>query len=353
MNNNPSLPPGLSFFTFHAISYLVDIYRKQISPARTPLNFLTYFCMFPHLISGPIIRYAQVKDELLERKLDQQLFTFGLYRFLVGFNKKLLIANLVSSLADSAFSLSASAHLQFFDAWIGIAAYAVQIYFDFSGYSDMAIGLAAMAGFRFEENFIRPYSSVSVKNFWKRWHISLSLWLRDYLYIPLGGNKASSCRTYRNLIIVFFLCGLWHGASFTFIFWGLWHGLFLILERLGGGRVLEKAPKILSRVYTLLVVLIGWVFFRAETIGDAFVYLRNMFTLSLSPTILTYHFSSCVALFFGIVICLLPDRFLPAPTCRQEDNFSGQVFCIQVILTFLSISLLLSGARNPFIYFNF
>ncbi|MDR3203505.1 MAG: MBOAT family protein [Deltaproteobacteria bacterium] len=348
-----SIPPGLSFFTFHAISYLIDIYRKQTPPAKKALNFLTYFCMFPHLISGPIVRYAQVKDDLTKRGYDQQLFMFGLYRFLVGLNKKVLIANLITNLADTAFSLSSAGHLNFFDAWIGIAAYTVQIYFDFSGYSDMAIGLAAMAGFRFEENFVRPYSSLNIREFWRRWHISLSLWLRDYLYFPLGGNKGSALSVYRNLIVVFFLCGLWHGANLTFIFWGLWHGLFLILERLLGGRFFEKIPKILARVYTLLVVLIGWVFFRAGTIGEAFIYLKNMFSFKISPLILNYFPSAFIFLFVGIVICLLPDRLFPAPACRQEGNFSSGAFFLQAILTVFSISLLLAGARNPFIYFNF
>lgn len=188
-NKTASMPLGISFFTFHAISYLIDVYRRQVAPARNALDFLTYFCMFPHLVAGPIVRYAQVKDDLSTRGPDRELFTFGMYRFLVGLNKKVIIANSVAILADSAFSMSAGGHLHFFDAWLGLMAYAIQIYFDFSGYSDMAIGLAAMAGFHFEENFQRPYSSTSIREFWRRWHISLSSWLRDYLYIPLGGNK--------------------------------------------------------------------------------------------------------------------------------------------------------------------
>lgn len=204
-----SLPLGISFFTFHAISYLIDVHRRHIAPAKTALDFLTYFCMFPHLVAGPIVRYAQVRDDLAGRGPNRDLFSFGLYRFLVGLNKKVIIANSVAVMADSAFLMSAGGHLHFFDAWLGIMAYAVQIYFDFSGYSDMAIGLAAMAGFHFDENFRRPYSSASIREFWRRWHISLSSWLRDYLYIPLGGNKGSRQATYRNLLIVFALCGLW------------------------------------------------------------------------------------------------------------------------------------------------
>lgn len=347
-----SMPLGISFFTFHAISYIIDIYRKQIQPARTALDFLTYFCMFPHLVAGPIVRYAQVKEDLSARGPDKELFSFGLYRFLVGLNKKVIIANSVAVLADSAFSFGPE-NLHFFDAWLGIVAYAVQIYFDFSGYSDMAIGLAAMAGFRFEENFRRPYSSINIREFWRRWHISLSSWLRDYLYIPLGGSKESKQATYRNLIIVFFFCGLWHGADVTFVLWGLWHGLFLVIERLSVGRLLERVPEVLSRSYTLIVVLIGWVFFRAENIDVAGAYLKGMFTISFAPVTLTYHAMACVALAVGVVLCLLPDRFFPAPTSRNAGEFSASAYGLQALLAVLSIAFLLRGARNPFIYFDF
>ena len=228
----PKLPLGISFFTFHAISYLIDIRRGVIQPAKNAVDFLTYFCMFPHLVAGPIVRYAQVQHELTRRGPDASLFSYGVFRFLMGLNKKVLIANSVAGIADAAFVLSSQGNLHFLDAWLGIAAYTVQIYFDFSGYSDMAIGLAAMAGFHFEENFNRPYSSSSIREFWRRWHISLSSWLRDYLYIPLGGSRGSVLSTYRNQLVVFFICGLWHGADMTFIVWGLWHGIFLIVERM-------------------------------------------------------------------------------------------------------------------------
>lgn len=351
-NKKASMPLGISFFTFHAISYLIDIYRRQIPPARTALEFLTYFCMFPHLVAGPIVRYVQVKDDLSARGPDKELFSFGMYRFLVGLNKKVIIANSVAVMADSAF-MTVFGNLHFFDAWLGIMAYAVQIYFDFSGYSDMAIGLAAMAGFHFEENFRRPYSSASIREFWRRWHISLSTWLRDYLYIPLGGGKGSRPATYRNLLIVFSLCGLWHGADVTFILWGLWHGLFLVIERLPAGRLLEKMPRFLSRSYTLIVVLVGWVFFRAENTEAAGAYLKNMFTFSLAPAILTYHTAACAALAVGAVLCLLPDRFFPGSASRKAGNFQVSVYCLQVLLAVLSIVLLLTGERNPFIYFDF
>ncbi|MBZ2170613.1 MBOAT family O-acyltransferase [Nitratidesulfovibrio sp. SRB-5] len=348
-----SMPLGISFFTFHAISYLADVYRRHIQPAKTPLDFLTYFCMFPHLVAGPIVRYAQVQDDLSARGPDKALFSFGLYRFLVGLNKKVIIANSVAVMADSAFSMSGPGNLHFFDAWLGIAAYAIQIYFDFSGYSDMAIGLAAMAGFHFEENFRRPYSSTSIREFWRRWHISLSSWLRDYLYIPLGGSKKGRQATYINLLIVFFLCGLWHGANVTFIVWGLWHGLFLVIERLPVGHLLGKMPTLLARAYTLVVVLVGWVFFRAENIGAAWTYLKELFAFSLSPVTLTYHTAACVALAVGGALCLLPDKFLPDPTSHKASAFPASAYWLQALLAVISIALLLTGARNPFIYFDF
>ncbi|MCL1985742.1 MAG: MBOAT family protein [Betaproteobacteria bacterium] len=353
MEKKAAMPLGISFFTFHAISYLIDVYRRQVAPAKTALAFLTYFCMFPHLVAGPIVRYAQVQDDLLTRGPDRELFAFGMYRFLVGLNKKILIANSVAIVADAAFSMSGIGNLHFFDAWLGIFAYTIQIYFDFSGYSDMAIGLAAMAGFRFEENFRRPYSSASMREFWQRWHISLSSWLRDYLYIPLGGSRGGGRATYRNLLIVFFLCGLWHGANVTFILWGLWHGLFLILERLPPGRMIARMPVVFSRSYALLVIVIGWVFFRAENIHAAGVYLKDMFTLSPAAPVLTYHVLACTALAAGVMLCLAPDSCYPAPTSRKPENLPVGAFCLQGILAVASVILLLTGARNPFIYFTF
>jgi alginate O-acetyltransferase complex protein AlgI len=350
----PSLPLGISFFTFHAISYLVDIYRRQIAPAGTALEFLTYFCMFPHLVAGPIVRYAQVSHDLGRRGPDRELFSFGFYRFLLGLNKKVLIANSVSVMADSAFTLSRTGHLQAPDAWLGVLAYTIQIYFDFSGYSDMAIGLAAMAGFRFEENFKRPYSSVSLRQFWRRWHISLSSWLRDYLYLPLGGSRRTLLITGRNLLLVFFLCGLWHGAETTFIVWGLWHGLFLLMERWGPvAERLEKLPVWLTRAYVWVVVLVGWVFFRAENMPAAITYLGNMFTFSLAPATLANYWAALTALAAGMFLCLLPDKYLPAPSSRQPGAYPASLYGVQAAFSVVSVAFLLTGARNPFIYFNF
>ena len=348
------MPLGISFFTFHAISYLIDVQRKTIQPARNTGDFLTYFCMFPHLVAGPIVRFAQVQNELAGRGPDKDLFAFGIYRFLVGLNKKVIIANSVSILADSAFTMAPNGHLYGLDAWVGILAYTIQIYFDFSGYSDMAIGLAAMAGFRFEENFKRPYSSRSLRDFWRRWHISLSSWLRDYLYIPLGGSRHGTAATYRNLFLVFFLCGLWHGANFTFVVWGIWHGLFLILERLPLGKAIDKMPLALARLYAMLIVIIGWVFFRADNLGAAVHYISIMFGAEgAGEFTLGYHAAALAALAAAMLLCILPDKMFPSPGSRTPTKFSFGFYGVQALLAVLSIRLLLINARNPFIYFNF
>jgi len=348
------MPLGISFFIFHAISYIIDVYREDIEPARSWADFFAYFCMFPHLVAGPIVRYAQVRHEIADRGPDWSLFNFGLYRFLIGLNKKVIIANSVSVLADAAFSQNASGSLGLADAWIGILAYSVQIYFDFSGYSDMAIGLAAMAGFKFEENFRRPYSAASIKDFWRRWHISLSSWFRDYLYIPLGGNRRGKFISWRNMIIVFFLCGLWHGANATFVVWGLWHGCFLIVERFKWvENLLNKVPAPLQRLYAMLVVLLGWVFFRAENMTAAMGYFASLGGGSLTEVTLTFHSFGCVMLVAALILCLLPDRVLPKATSHAPQEFGSLAFFLQMILAFFSLSMLLASARNPFIYFNF
>lgn len=354
MHKAPSLPLGISFFTFHAISYIADIYRGHIKPARNVLDFMTYFCMFPHLVAGPIVRYAHVQDELVSRGPDRDLFSFGVYRFLLGLNKKVLIANSAAALADAAFRLSGGGHLGLWDAWIGLAAYTVQIYYDFSGYSDMAIGLAAMAGFRFDENFLRPYSAVSMQDFWRRWHISLSSWLRDYLYIPLGGSRNGAFCTYRNLLTVFFLCGLWHGANITFILWGLWHGFFLVLERVCLGSVLKKIPYVFTRIYTLLAVMIGWVLFRSENLGSAGDYLAALFTPSSAPMCLDYYGTGMACMVLGFALCLVPDRFLPtAAHSRRPEAAPFAALACHAVLAVLSVAMLVTASRNPFIYFNF
>lgn len=347
------LPLGISFFTFHAISYLIDISRGELNGKSNVVNFLTYFFMFPHLIAGPIVRYKQVKDDLVNRTYDQSLFSYGLYRFILGVNKKILIANSVAPIANMAFTYHV-ASISTADAWLGAVAYMIQIYFDFSAYSDMAIGLAAMAGFRFSENFNQPYLSTSIKDFWRRWHISLSSWLRDYVYIPLGGSRVPTYRIYANLITVFFLCGLWHGANMTFVIWGLYNGLFLILERLFLGALLARVPKLITHIYAVFVVLIGWVFFRADSLSQAFDYLSVMFGLSNldKESICQAQLLNYIALVVGCIIVFLKLKAFNSSN-TQEAVTHNYTYFVNFVLIFVSVHVLYFGAQNPFIYFNF
>jgi len=347
------LPLGISFFTFHAISYLIDISRGELNGKSNVVNFLTYFFMFPHLIAGPIVRYKQVKDDLVNRTYDQSLFSYGLYRFILGVNKKILIANSVAPIANMAFTYHV-ASISTADAWLGAVAYMIQIYFDFSAYSDMAIGLAAMAGFRFSENFNQPYLSTSIKDFWRRWHISLSSWLRDYVYIPLGGSRVPTYRIYVNLITVFFLCGLWHGANMTFVIWGLYNGLFLILERLFLSDLLARVPKLITHLYAIFVVLIGWVFFRADSLSQAFEYLSVMFGLYNldKESICQAQLLNYIALVVGCIIVFLKLKSFNSSNTHETVTHNYAYF-VNFILIFVSVLVLYFGAQNPFIYFNF
>ncbi|MCA9511823.1 MAG: MBOAT family protein, partial [Myxococcales bacterium] len=276
------LPIGISFFTFQAICYVVDVHRGDARCDRNPLRVALYVALFPQLVAGPIVRFRDVAEALRARAAGFEARASGAYRFAIGLGKKALVADHVGVLADRVFDLPAE-HLSASVAWLGAVAYALQIYFDFSGYSDMAIGIGRMLGFRFPENFLHPYASVSVREFWRRWHVSLSTWFRDYLYIPLGGSRGSRAATARNLLVVFALCGLWHGASFGFLVWGLLHGAFLSLERTAFGGWLARRPAPVGWVYTAAVVLVGWVVFRAETLGDALAYLAAMSGVGAAP----------------------------------------------------------------------
>src|SRR5512145_47002 len=269
------LPIGISFFTFHAISYVVDVYRHDASAQKSPTHAALYMLLFPQLIAGPIIRYHDIADQLASRNVELEGFAYGIRRFVIGLAKKVLVANVVAGPADRIFALP-GAELTPAHAWLGLVCYSLQIYFDFSGYSDMAVGLGRMFGFRFPENFRYPYVADSVQGFWHRWHISLSTWFRDYLYVPLGGNRVSPARVYFNLVTVFFLCGLWHGASWNFVVWGLFHGAFLAAERVGLASAVARLWRPLRHAYLLVVVMIGWVFFRADTLSAALEYLRSL-----------------------------------------------------------------------------
>ncbi len=350
------LPIGISFFTFQAVSYLVDVYRRDVRAQRSLAKVLLYKSFFPQLIAGPIVRYRDIERDIRQRDVSLANFSLGVERFIIGLAQKLIIANSVGAVADQIYSQPLSA-VSTPLAWIAAISYTLQIYYDFSGYSNMAIGLGRMFGFCFLENFNFPYSSTSITEFWRRWHISLSSWFRDYVYIPLGGNRSGVLRTQFNLALVFLLCGFWHGASWNFLFWGAYHGVFLMLERGRIATLLATAPKILSRTYTLSVLLIGWIFFRVESLPDAFVFIGKMFGIAnvpetriMSRQMLTPAFVaiSIVAVYFSF-----PRRWT-LPFFEQERKPIRFAFAVAEFAIFIvSLSFLASGSYNPFIYFRF
>lgn len=353
------LPIGISFFTFHVISYLVDIYRAKSKPQKNLINLSLYIVFFPQLIAGPIVRYNQIQKYLVMRREQLQNLWPGIERFTFGLAKKIILANPLSRIADAAFATPTS-DLSASWAWYGIICYTLQIYFDFSGYSDMAIGLARVFGFRFEENFNYPYIARSVKEFWRRWHISLSNWFRDYLYIPLGGNRVSRIRGYFNLVTVFFLTGLWHGSSWNFVIWGLLHGGFLILERSRFVKLLESLPSMLQNFYTLFIVVNAWVFFRADSLPLAVSYLKAMYGFGeKGATMASAGFPLNHYLVFTSAVAILLITKSPEMLVRNLiGRFSLPLLRI-VKAVFLSACLVLSmifissGTHNPFIYFRF
>ena len=356
------LPIGISFFTFHSISYIVDVYRRQAVAQKGPVGAALYLLFFPQLIAGPIIRYKDIAAQINARPHTASGFALGVRRFIIGLAKKLLVAGIVARPADAIFALPPG-ELTMAHAWLGVACYTLQIYFDFSGYSDMAIGLGHMFGFTFPENFRYPYVASSVQDFWKRWHISLSSWFRDYLYVPLGGNRVDPWKMYRNLDTVFFLCGLWHGASWNFVIWGLFHGTFLVLERVGLGTLLKRLAPSARHVYLLVVVMVGWVFFRAEDLPRALAYLQAMFGLGDAPMPalrLSWYLTREVrlAILAGIIGSMPVIPYLRALAERAADNWRGWATeaagTVALLAVFLA-ALLQVAARsyNPFIYFRF
>ncbi len=357
-----TLPIGISFFTFHHISYVVDVYRRDRPAQRSPLQFITYIAMFPQLIAGPIVRYHEIDDQLPpDRPRDRlQDFAGGFPRFALGLAKKVVVADAIAPVADAVFR-SSNGHLTTQVAWLGAVAYTLQIYFDFSGYSDMAIGLGQMLGFRLPENFNRPYSSVSITDFWRRWHMSLSRWFRDYLYIPLGGNRGSGVKTYRNLFTVFLLTGFWHGAAYTFIFWGLFHGCFLALERATGLRRLsDDAYVIPRRIVTLLIVIVGWVLFRADSLSSAGHVLGAMFSFDFSgatPSAVSVALDNKATwtLALAALVVLMPrhfvlGRYLDFSRTRLAD---ATRFVVSLGFAPYAAILVAAGTFSPFLYFRF
>jgi alginate O-acetyltransferase complex protein AlgI len=350
------LPIGISFYTFQIMSYIIDFYRGKVEVEKNIIDLALYISFFPQLIAGPIVKYKDINNQIRKRTVTLEGFAYGTKRFIYGLSKKVLIANTLALVADTIFDSNIS-EVTTFAAWIGSISYTLQIYYDFSGYSDMAIGLGKMFGFTFNENFNLPYLSRSITEFWKRWHISLSTWFKEYIYIPLGGNRKGTKRTYLNLWIVFIVTGIWHGAAWTFIIWGLYHGFFIFIERLGLKKYLDKCH-VINHIYALLVVNFGWVLFRIEGLKNGLLFIKKMIIpTSNSTTIRMYKIITTrnililiIAILFSCVIQVLFNKI------KKKKILKIASFCepmIIVVLWILCISSLVSNTYNPFIYFRF
>lgn len=356
-----ALPIGISFYTFQAISYLVDVYRNEVKAERNFISLSLYISFFPQLIAGPIIKFHDVSAQLKNRVMSLSSTATGIRRFILGLAKKVLLANTLAVVADTILTTN-PADLTQGQAWLGIIAYTLQIYFDFSGYSDMAIGLGKMFGFDYLENFNYPYLAVSLRDFWRRWHISLSTWFKEYLYIPLGGSRCGTLRTGFNLLAVFFLTGLWHGAAWNFVVWGLFHGIFLMTEHFLDRKHSFTMPfflKPLSHIYALLVVITGWVFFRVETLEGAFLYLKTMFVpaadVSRSFHAADFGCPRFLIVFAAAVLLCGPFQMIPGVKRYLSDSSRFYWFDLPLLTALLLFSMISLGADtyNPFIYFRF
>jgi len=348
-----ALPIGISFYTFQIISYVVDVYMGKVEVQQSLIKLMLYVTMFPQLIAGPIVRYSDINEEINSRNITVNDVDEGIKRFIVGFFKKVLLANSMGGMADTVFGMVGSINTVY--AWLGAICYTFQIYYDFSAYSDMAIGIGRMLGFHFNENFDSPYISKSIKEFWRRWHISLSSWFRDYVYIPLGGNRKGLKRTYLNLLVVFLLTGIWHGAAWSFIVWGLYHGMFLLLERFGFEKILKKIHPIFCHIYTMFVVIIGWVFFRADNLNMAMKYLKNMFSFNFvdftNYEILARIDSLFIVCFvIAIIFSLVKKESIKRLVIWKNGLFEKICY---LFLWVLSVLYLTGTTYNPFIYFKF
>lgn len=358
------LPIGISFFTFQALSYVIDVYKGNVEVQKSFWKVLLYIAFFPQLIAGPIVKYRDINEELKNRTMDSGETAEGLRRFICGLGKKILIANTAGLVTDNVFAAEAS-NVNILVAWIGAVSYMLQIYYDFSGYSDMAIGLGKMFGFHFKENFRYPYGAANVQEFWRRWHISLSTWFKEYLYIPLGGNRKGTARACLNRIIVFFFTGLWHGANWTFVIWGLWHGMFLLLEAYVP--LMKKLPKLISHIYTLLIVCVGFVMFRADTLKDGLFMIKQMFAgfnfdsqaVSFAVQQMTPWFivMTAVGIFGASPVGELADRvreqMQKQELTKRERAVQAGLYLSSVILLCWCIIRLSGSTYNPFIYFRF
>jgi len=356
------LPIGISFYTFQGLSYVLDVYRKDARPERNILKVALYISLFPQLVAGPIVRYATIAEEISQRRETVGDFSQGGIRFLFGLSKKVLIANQLAQIADAAFKASPG-ELTAGLAWLGILSYTAQIYFDFSGYSDMAIGLGRIFGFNFLENFNYPYIANSITDFWRRWHISLSTWFRDYLYIPLGGNRVGLFKQIRNLLIVWLLTGLWHGAAWNFIFWGLYYALLLIGERYLWGKALSRLPALFRHIYALLFIILGWVLFRSTSLSQAFLFVKTMFGASGAPLwsgqtayyLLQYRWELIAAVFASLPLKVFLKKRLEARSGRAWSDclLVWGVPVLALLLGLMSVISLLGSGFNPFIYYQF
>jgi alginate O-acetyltransferase complex protein AlgI len=354
------LPLGISFYTFHALSYVIDVYWGKIKSEKNLITFICYVSLFPQLVAGPIVRYRDISHSFYARFITRAGFRNGILRFSFGLGKKILIANTIAVMADRVFALPV-AELNFSVAWAGAIAYMLQIYFDFSGYSDMAIGIGLMLGFKYKENFNFPYRALSIQDFWRRWHISLSSWFRDYVYIPLGGNKKSEIRTYFNLVTIFVLCGFWHGANYTFIAWGLFYGVFLVFERTKLGGNINKLPKIMRHIYVLIIVLFAWVLFRVDRLHMAKAFYRSMLIPSsfnitpiadiINPAIISaYILGSILALGFN---SYLKDFVISSHNKTMILAYKQINIVMGAVVLLVSLLPMSSNSYSPFLYFRF
>lgn len=351
------LPVGISFYTFQAMSYIIDLYGGSIEVQRNIINFGTYVTMFPQLVAGPIVKYGDIERQLDNRVESIEKFSAGVERFIIGLAKKVLLANNIGMLWSTIKGIPV-AELSVLSAWLGILAFTFQIYFDFSGYSDMAIGLGKMFGFDFMENFDYPYTSRSITEFWRRWHISLGEWFREYVYIPLGGNRVGALKQLRNLFIVWLLTGFWHGANWNFIFWGLYFGLVLVVEKNFLRSWLESRPKIIGHIYTMLIVIIGWVFFEYESLGQIAQFIKVMFGIgnnNLVDGVAIYYLKTYLMTFIFLVLCSTPLLKKLIERMREKSHILESVIMpvLYLALLFLSTSYLVDASYNPFLYFRF
>ncbi|MCX7714558.1 MAG: MBOAT family protein [Clostridia bacterium] len=354
---NVPLPIGISFFTFQILSYIIDVYRRDVAVQKNPIYLGTYIAAFPQLIAGPIVRYQTIEEELETRRENISDFASGVRRFIQGFAKKLLIANNVAFVADSILKYTPSEY-GFLGGWLAIFAYTLQIYFDFSGYSDMAIGLGRMLGFHFLENFNYPYIATSITDFWRRWHISLSTFFKDYVYIPLGGNRVSKTKWIRNILIVWTLTGLWHGASWNFVLWGIYYGIILLLEKLLFLEYIKKLPKTFQHIYAMLIVIIGWAIFRVTSVSEILLLIKALFGgYGLNPAGDYIYAEVFQAKYIAALVCgaifSMPVARLVYKKLNESTLGRGVSVAIMVVLMLLSVVNLLAGSFNPFIYFQF